>query len=237
MSVEKLVEHTGEAIETTVREFLENPWDFLYESDIRARLFSRLFDLVREDTDGVSVSIGEQRQITTSVVKTEYPSRHRFDVAIIDTDSDVYEEWATKMYPYEHPDPALLPWQLPVCVAVEIKDHVTGFSVPGQFQSMMDDIGKIQGFAGQSGGAMAGLSILFLQSPGTLRNLQPTCLDRSWDEGVLPRLEVGRVLGCVVCPGKKDDVPSQSIGRLFYRWFPLFFERYNGRQPRNLQHL
>ena len=30
MSVEKLVEHTGEAIETTVREFLENPWDFLY---------------------------------------------------------------------------------------------------------------------------------------------------------------------------------------------------------------
>jgi len=72
--------------------FQENPFNFLYESEIQAVLYSKLnadankkIELPVEMEESLK-EIGKD-SITTNIVRAEYPSGKRFDIAIIHPDS------------------------------------------------------------------------------------------------------------------------------------------------------
>lgn len=141
-----------DVIKKVVEDFQESPFDYLYESDLQAVLFTRLFDRLREEKINISSSSRGKKDppehLTINPVKSEYPSGTRFDVAIVDANSSK-----------EH-----LVWNHDVLVAIEIKlcqKDGTGCSV-------RDDLTKLAKYASGKPGFL-GLSLMFCHEapPGT----------------------------------------------------------------------
>lgn len=83
--------HVLNGINAVFSAFQSHPFDYLYESDLRAELYSALrrelganrFELSKQARGRFGL---QQGQHTTSCVRTEYPTRQRFDVAIAGQD-------------------------------------------------------------------------------------------------------------------------------------------------------
>lgn len=79
-----------DAIDDLVTKFHENPFDFLYESDLEGMLFSLLFTRLQNTRSLLkcrhsdSPTFGGREIVDTTIVKTQYPSRVRYDIALLD---------------------------------------------------------------------------------------------------------------------------------------------------------
>lgn len=105
MNYEKIKIVVLEELNKVIKSFHQNPYDYLYETDIQGEIYYRLKDALsmtrlepieREDSDKLAISI----------VHTEYPTLQRFDVVVLNATPK------TK---------ALNHWNNEVIVAIEIK--------------------------------------------------------------------------------------------------------------------
>src|SRR5713101_612968 len=91
MKILKIINH--ELIEF-IKEYQENPFNYLYESDIQGKLFASFFDALRQNQHYITLNVelhGEEHffgknHINILPVKTEYPAGICFDIAFIDKD-------------------------------------------------------------------------------------------------------------------------------------------------------
>lgn len=137
----------GEAIQMLAKDFQDAPFDYLYESDVRSRLYAGIFDRMR--TEPLSIeSRGVRkddptRSVTINPVKSEYPSGTRFDIAIINGPGDSNRRI----------------WNHRVNIAIEIKL----WQVDGTGGSVRYDLSKLAQyrFDRKDGRPFLGLSLLF----------------------------------------------------------------------------
>lgn len=150
-----------EGIELVSREFCENPFMYLYEADLQSRLKSVLEDLtkaIRVSLDAryrKPVCYGGRTEISTSIVKAEYPSIGRFDIALIDAER-----------PLRHAEGMTndVFWTQPVRVGIEIKYWQAGESKRSRLDDLQDDLNKLALYNKHQSGSFLGIALLFIQS-------------------------------------------------------------------------
>ena len=159
-----------EAFGAFADEFMVSPFDFLYESDLQALLFSvcrkklsdqRVFlpgGFLKVD-DYKDLLDGQNRMgISTSVIKSEYPGDHRFDIALLDPDY---------VYGYEGREVGKVIkndffWGQPVRAAIELK-YLQVSDLPAyRRRGFQRDIEKLGQYTPK--GKFFGLAALCLQS-------------------------------------------------------------------------
>jgi hypothetical protein len=132
-----------------IKVFQNNPFEFLFESDIQARLYSILRERVRHEV-ALPVVYHKERMgsntITTSIIKTEYPSKTKvggkFDIAVIHPDS------RKKLGEEEIGDGALNDafWNQNLLGTIEIKYGQVGLELKRELGRLWRDVRKLQGY-------------------------------------------------------------------------------------------
>lgn len=113
-------------------EFILRPFDYLYESEIQAELYGRLRKKIDtriqyKTSDDFRKKFVDVESIPTTPVRLEYPSGHRFDVALLDETSMSNEEWI---------------WSQDVKLAAEIKLAAGPFNCKVTREKMVDGFRK-----------------------------------------------------------------------------------------------
>ena len=151
-----LINQLKQAISGTVSEFMANPVDFLYESDIQSLLFANLRHEMREvryKSEAKDVELLFKSVRSVNPVKTEYPltpsgSKERFDVAVLS----------------EKQDPAFRIWNQFCRIGIELKLWQTD----GTGVSRFDDFEKLRlyrGVCNDNGCPFTGIAMIFVH-PG-----------------------------------------------------------------------
>jgi hypothetical protein len=154
-------------IEKFASVFRENTFHFLYESDIQAFLFYELFKSINKNImieyDVYSRdNYKQERFIETSIVKTEYPTTTRFDLAIIDDSSNYHKDDVKKIRTdNELKNEAF--WSLPVKIGIEIKYCQLGQKPFDIFNLLKKDLEKLSRYP-KNGREFHGIGLLFFQS-------------------------------------------------------------------------
>lgn len=152
-------------MERIAHDFQRAPYDFLYESDLRSALHSLLRTELGALRNRLSSSSAARFGIagdafTTSVVRTEYPSGKRFDVAIVGHDDDRSL------------------WMQPVEVGIEIKL----WQVDRSGHGISKDVAKLEAERIEAGGRFRGISLVFAHSTELAKmKLKRFQLDWLWD--------------------------------------------------------
>jgi hypothetical protein len=139
------------AIDGTVSRFLENPFDYLYESDLRSTLHRLASEEFHDDRIPLTVHDPKRWHAGTSTihrVMSEYPSGLRFDLALLSETLD-----GTKNV-----------WNQPVRGAIELKL----WQPDGTGNDFRGDIVKIESYRARcaaTGQPFSGLVLLFVH-PG-----------------------------------------------------------------------
>ena len=156
------------SIARAIQRFQRNPFDFLYEIDLQALLFSLLLD----DFEGESIvmrggyhntrAYGGTDSIRTSPAKCEYPTSRAFDVAIIDSDAVEHfdqarwqeRRWANDRF-----------WDQRVRAAVELKYYQLGEGRGYRLAGVERDVDKLRRYLEEERSRrFLGISLLFIQS-------------------------------------------------------------------------
>ncbi len=154
-------------IEKFVSFFRENTFHFLYESDIQAFLFYELFKSINRNImieyDVYSRDhYKQERFLETSIIKTEYPTITRFDIAIIDDSSNYYKDDVKKIRTdNELKNEAF--WSLPVKIGIEIKYCQLGQKPSDIFNLLKRDLEKLSNYPKKTE-KFHGIGLLFVQS-------------------------------------------------------------------------
>lgn len=147
-----------EAVKTAVSDvaatFRAQPGSFLFEAEVQALLYARLFEFLAGSpvtwdlTNKGLPGLGNEGPLTLNPVKAEYPAGQRFDVALLAKESR----------------PGLKAWSQPVRVGIELKlwqaDLRTGAHIEGDRQ-------KLERYAAEAmldGRQFTGLCIAFCHS-------------------------------------------------------------------------
>ncbi len=137
-----------DVINTFLQEFADNPFNYLYESDIRAVLYTRLYDAFAENKFRVPLHPKKYEKIIpsnqyTNPVKTEYlkPLGLPFDIGIVDRSYD--NEKLSKQYNNLRNENF---WILPLSMAIEIKYAQLGDSFSSSFKGLKGDLSKIENY-------------------------------------------------------------------------------------------
>jgi hypothetical protein len=166
-------------IEQLIAQYQDNPFDFLYESDIQGYLFSVLFRDYKKEPPIEMLGMhwpancyGKSPLIATVPVKCEYPTDTRFDIALIDPRK--IKEY-TKEQAEKNGWKSDLFWNQPVRVAIEIKYAQLGFTKELARSKVKKDIAKLRNYLDErTSGDFLGLSLLFIQSFQMDLNLDDT---------------------------------------------------------------
>lgn len=150
--------------------YQDHPFDFLYETDLQATLFSLM--LRKLDNQRLTVrggcsypyGHGSVVEITTTPVKCEYPSSGspigRFDVAVIDPARLVHYAQAGGTPPASDPF-----WNQKLLAAVEIKCCQLGARPSEVRRSLEKDIRKLNAYLEEcKDRPFLGIAMLFIQS-------------------------------------------------------------------------
>jgi hypothetical protein len=201
-----MIDQLKSAICKTVKQFQDQPLDFLSESDIQALLFVELRNETREirylyDAEGANhrfgfSRLGPNRPLRINPVTTEYyignGKQDRFDVAVLSN----------------KPDSASAIWRQPCQVAIEIKLWQPGYGEPGYRR----DVEKLRRYqehlqdAFSPGRVFMGIAMLFVHPCVTQR---PTAVTEEKSGDAYP--ENGVALHLVTQEGhwwKQDSGPS-----------------------------
>ena len=183
----KTIEVFYEVLDTYVAEFQGHPFDSLYESDIQACIYCRLASVLNQriaiKTSGdFRRRYLDQDLIETTLVKSEYPTKIRFDIAVID------DTQASDQY---------LPWEQKVRLAIEIKYYQCGDRMRDRVQGFKRDLAKLsKHYNGEKGlVTQLGVALLFLQ--------RPMNLTKFFEQELIQRLvpKDHGVQGIIIMPG------------------------------------
>ena len=149
-----------------VKIFQNNPFDFLYETDIQASIYSKLFyefSLLRQSKPMTGEKWIEEHYrdgsfVTTNIVKTEYPSGIRFDIAVLDPGLQY-----VKCTPQMSND---MFWSQPVLIAIELKYCMLGDNANSKKNSCLSDLEKLKRYQADhpQPDRFCGLAVLFIMS-------------------------------------------------------------------------
>lgn len=181
-----------------VRRFQCNPFDFLYERDLQATLFTILVEEFGDEKITMqggfwkTTEYGESTTIRTVPVRCEYPGSrsHQFDIAIIDPETvRAYDkaQWQVEGLMND------AFWNQPILAAVELKYCQVG-DRPGLRKAQCAvDIEKLRRYLEERGKRIfCGISLLFIQSASVAPEfLEGTKLDEAQQSG-LARYVVSR---------------------------------------------
>jgi hypothetical protein len=164
------------ALDEFIRTFQRNPFEFLYESDVKACLSCILHKKFSSGNDQISMETTKSglkffcgKSVTFSPVKTEYPSKERvlsiftksFDIAVIDKrkiDDNTHlrniEERRNELF-----------WNRKVKVAIEIKYCQLGDGFREKLRGIESDAAKIERYSTEvrNDNKLIGLALLFVQ--------------------------------------------------------------------------
>ena len=157
--------HSG--IREFVKRYQQNPFDFLYEADIRALLAAELWHRFSE----VPLSLrggywypaigGTIGAISTVPIKCEYPGE-RFDIALIDRTSPRHFDAAQARLEGWRSDTF---WNQPVRAAIEIKCCQVTDDARRRRQDLDTDVRKLANYLDKRGDKpFLGLAMIFVQS-------------------------------------------------------------------------
>ncbi|OQY72257.1 MAG: hypothetical protein B6D44_10485 [Ignavibacteriales bacterium UTCHB2] len=179
-------------LSSLINKFQKNTFEYFYEEDIRAELLVSLkekISLVREFPAGVYSEELHNSIIHSSIIKAEYPSHKKFDIAILDYDAkkDFYNQ--------------------PVFLAFEIKlgSHKIGTDRTAGFISdiikLKENVSSFEGFVG--------VAIYFCQTSITKINIDKWY--KGWDFNLINvdqlNLNVGHLYAIIV--------PGETSGEIF----------------------
>lgn len=188
-----------DVVEDFASEFLSNRFDYLYESEIQARLYgllrSRIDTRIRYQTsDDFRDKFVNVESLLTTPVRLEYPYRIRFDIALLDENSMSIDEFI---------------WSQDVTLAAEIKflagpyKHQDSKKVVVGFQKDIAKLRKRYHAAQTPRITKLGVALLFMQAePPDWRAL----LGKKIVEGIV-RVTAG-IAGVVV-------VADDKMGRIY----------------------
>ncbi len=156
------------SIAELVEDFRSNPFDYLYEADLQAALFSiarakfksKEMAIWMEGGYHASGLFPDKYAVGTTPVKCEYPSGKRFDIAIIDpkrvepfeSTRARTEGWKNERF-----------WAQPLCAAVEIKYLQLGDRLNHRAAGLKSDLAKLKGYQFADPG-FCGIAMLFVQA-------------------------------------------------------------------------
>jgi hypothetical protein len=190
------------SIEALIGAFQRNPFNFLYEADLRGTLL-HLLTLAFGDTSDIemrggyhdSAAYGGNMIIRTTPAKSEYPTGEgleRFDVAIIDRGAVRHYDqafWEARRFKND------AFWNQPVRAAVELKYCQLGQGLPSQCEATNDDAEKLWSYLGKAEREhrrFLGVAMLFVQSSKTLDTIpfsnQEDRIERDPQEGIVKYL-------------------------------------------------
>lgn len=117
-SIIDITNNVLKSINNIVSQFQNNPYDFLYESDLQSALFSEMRNLISESFS-ISGSVNRQSKYKMRLVYSEYYKK--IDLVCIDPSQkdsfnrETYKGYDTYIY------------NLPILVAIELKYGVMGY--------------------------------------------------------------------------------------------------------------
>lgn len=148
--------------------YQRNPFNFLYEIDLQARLFALLCDGFGDDVVTMRGGFHDEADypggsiVRTIPVKCEYPSKELFDIALIDSahiqDFDAgacqRDGWANDRF-----------WDQPVSAAVELKYLQLGDRLESRVHGVDADVDKLRRYLNKDPGRpFLGVALIFIQS-------------------------------------------------------------------------
>jgi len=142
-----------EEIDCLANRFLKHPYDYLYEADLRSVLFTKMFErsgrvkIKGGFIDGDKDAYGGGTSIETNLVKCEYPSNTRFDIAVID-DAHINNGVNPKNDKF---------WVQPVKVGIELKLWQYGMDI-----DIWKDIHKLNNYHHPDKSPITGLALVFI---------------------------------------------------------------------------
>jgi hypothetical protein len=142
------------ALRDVAATFRQQPESFLFEADVQALLFARLFDGLHrypiswQSADLGMPGFGDRRAFTLNPVKAEFPAGTRFDLALL----------------AQHAQAGVKAWSQPVRVGIEIKlwqaDQRTGARIARDWQKLQ----RYRELAGKLQRPFTGLCVAFCHS-------------------------------------------------------------------------
>lgn len=147
-----------------ISEFQQKPFQFLYERDLQAVLFTRLYDLFQNHpiqlVGGYHLKeeYGRSHRVKTVPVHCEQGSH--FDIALLDKKSlipfsrtvSAEEKWKNDKF-----------WRQPLCAAAELKYYQLGDVASDRVKGLRNDFAKLETY-GNMNSRFLGLALLFIQS-------------------------------------------------------------------------
>jgi hypothetical protein len=164
--------HKG--IATAISRFQGNPFDFLYERDLQALVFSLLLSEFADERIPMAGGFhgthayGGSDTVQTVPVKCEYPNPGVFDIAIIDRhavrlfDRELWQRQGMTNDAF---------WNQPVRAAAELKYCQLGDRETGRLAEVRKDEEKLHRYLEErrgKGRPFLGISMLFIQSAGPI---------------------------------------------------------------------
>ncbi|MDD2714963.1 MAG: hypothetical protein PHW04_03595 [Candidatus Wallbacteria bacterium] len=171
LKTEKDIDAFYTGINDLIKAFQKHPFDFLYERDLQAFLYYKLYKKFREDRVEIGggcykpMDYGGGKSIQTALVHCEYPCEERFkkmDVVLIDRNYIIHYD---KLADGSANDPF---WRQPIRAAVELKYLMLG-DIPairfGEKQGIKRDVEKLKKYREEKcmNRPFLGISILFIQ--------------------------------------------------------------------------
>lgn len=201
-------------IHNYIKVYQEHPFDYLYEADIQSALFARLFDLFKDDrieikggykgNDGQYGKLDDIKSISTNIVKREYPTGSRFDIALIDHENPFHWEKYKKNHPATKNDSF---WRQPLCMAIEIKLFQLGqVNINGKIKKGLENeyekyIKKLIEYSKHHDDFL-GMSLCFVQ---------PYKIKPDWlKDKLLSFIKTSNILGYIICPDS-DSIRISNI--------------------------
>lgn len=161
-----IYEKLKESVIELISDFQLNPFDYLYERDIQAALFSKAYS--NSQHERISM-IGKYHSaehypadqvVKTIPVKCEYPGTQKFDLAVID--ANVIESY-DRVNGEKHGWKNDRFWEQPVCTVIELKFMQLGDRQSHRISGFQNDIKKLVQYE-SSNHQFLGISMQFVQS-------------------------------------------------------------------------
>ncbi len=164
-------EKIKKSVTELIGDFQLNPFDYLYERDIQAALFSKAYSNFKDERISMIGKFHPAENypadgiVRTIPVKCEYPGSQKFDIAVIDANSiESFDLVKGKTLGWKNDRF----WEQPVCAAIELKFMQLGDNEKDRVVGFQNDIKKLEQFGlklcENSNRKFLGISMLFIQS-------------------------------------------------------------------------
>lgn len=188
---ESIIKNVEKSIVEFIKEYCKNPFEYFYEEDIRASLLTYFKSKINFSSDYPTLNYSDpikNSSIKSSIIKSEYPSHKRFDIAFLgyQEDKDFYNQ--------------------PVFMAIEIKlgSHMIGSDQTSGFKS---DIIKLKEcLSSYNDENFIGIAIYFCQTPISIDDIKKWYIEIPFEQLYINQiiLSTNNVYAIIV-PGEQSE--------------------------------